>query len=71
MSILTEWVNWYTKKARLQQWLLTYFDLLAYLANYVLVLTDFLAILRSWVCKQKYLILSSLLALCFPIYGSK
>lgn len=25
------------------------FDLLTYLANYVLVLTDFLAILRSWV----------------------
>ena len=38
--------------------LLTYnlFDLLTYLANYVLVLTDFLAILRSWVCKRKYLI---------------
>lgn len=32
------------------------FDLLTDLANYVLVLTDFLAILRSWIRKQKYLI---------------
>lgn len=38
--------------------LLTYnlFDLFTYLANYILVLTDFLAILRSWVYKRKYLI---------------